>query len=277
MKKNYKSIITTNLYLLYTVAFASFKQRSAYRTVIFVSLLVGPVALMVQSYIWTSLFNDQTIVNGLTLENMLQYYAYAMLIKTIVMDNLDVQMQMSIQNGTLFIGIIKPISYFTFELYKKVGSKILQVGLEIIPLIILIKILFRIPLFPAYPMFFLISVIISFHLIFLLNICVGVLSFWIIRTDGLRRIISLLLLVLSGGLLPLSFFPMFFQKVLFFLPFQYILYVPIRIAIGSYQMGDITLSVGKVIIIQALVLGIVFFITRHLWQMGLKKYTGVGQ
>ena len=60
----------------------------------------------------------------------------------------------------------------------------------------------------------------------------AVTGLWTIVSDGVDGIVTTLVLVLSGALVPLPFFPRWAQAALDFLPFRGLIDVPFRLYIG---------------------------------------------
>ena len=71
-------------------------------------------------------------------------------------------------------------------------------------------------------------------------------------------------------------FPLAFQKVLFFLPFQYATYVPAKVLLGSYELGGISMSLPQIVGCQALAVLCMWLVSEILWRLGVREYTGVG-
>lgn len=70
--------------------------------------------------------------------------------------------------------------------------------------------------------------------------------------------------------------PRSLQKVLFFLPFQFATYAPIRVFLGAYELAGIRLSLPGAVGLQALAAGFMFLLTLGLTRLGLRRFTGVG-
>src|SRR5690606_19992585 len=102
----------------------------------------------------------------------------------------------------------------------------------------------------------------------------GLTAFWIVRAEGIRRVFLLLKDVTAGVFLPLSFFPEVLQKILFFLPFQFITYLPTRVYIGEYELAGITLSMAEAVGLQAIAVLITASITFLLYSAAIKRFTG---
>ena len=148
--------------------------------------------------------------------------------------------------------------------------------IEFLPISLLFFFVFKINLIPVYPFWAILSILLSFTMIFLINYCLGISAFWLTKTSGIRRMFRLMADICAGVFIPLTFFPHFAQKILFFLPFQYMTYVPIRVFIGSYSLAGVPFSIPQIVGIQAFAVICMYLITKLLWQLGIRKFTGEG-
>ena len=78
---------------------------------------------------------------------------------------------------------------------------------------------------------------------------------------------------LSGSYYPLDVFPSIVFNILRFTPFPYLVFIPIKLYLGSFSTS---------LIIQSLVIGgvwsiILWKVTNHVWKRGLLVYEGVGR
>lgn len=240
------------------------------------SLFVGPVFFLVQAAIWKAVFGTREQVHGLTLEQMLVYFAAGTLIYYIIMDFADWNLQMLIRTGKFITFMIRPFSHCFFAFSQKVGHRILGFLFEFLPVYLLFIFLFKIPLRPSYPAWFFLSLVLSFIMMFLVNYTVGITGFWLINAEGIRRVFLIFRDIMAGSFIPLSFFPEILQKILFCLPFQFITYVPLRVFMGSYELAGIRYSIPAIVGIQAAAVLIMAGITLLLWKLGIQRFTGVG-
>ncbi|NLY89184.1 MAG: hypothetical protein GX085_06135 [Firmicutes bacterium] len=262
--------------LLTAVAAATYKEWAAYRSHILVSLFVGPVYFLVQYFIWSALFQNTTTLKGFTLQDMLVYYGVTTLINYCIMDFADWNLQMLIRTGRFITFLLRPVSHRFFALSQKVGHRFLGFWLEFVPVYLIFFFVFRLPLVPADLFWSLLSLVLGFLMMFLVNYSIGITGFWLIRTDGLRSFFLIFRDVFAGVFVPLVFFPGWLQKALFFLPFQYISYVPVRVFSGSYELGGITLAIPVIVAIQAVYVVFMGLVSEFLWRLGIKRFTGVG-
>ena len=265
-----------SIQIMKAVAFVTYKEWAAYRSHAMVSLFVGPVYFLVQVFIWKAVYSMKESINGLTLEQMITYFGIAALINYLIMDFADWNLQMLIHTGRFLTYMLRPMSHVYFAFSQKIGHRILGLTVEFIPVYLIFTLVFGITLIPARFGYALISILLGFLMMFFIDYCVGITAFWLTRTQGIRRMFLLLRDVCSGVLLPLIFFPDILQKILFILPFQYIAYVPIRVCIGSYQLGGITLTIPQIIGIQAIAVLLMGVFSLLFSKIGLKRFTGVG-
>jgi ABC-2 type transport system permease protein len=261
---------------LQAVAFATYKEWTAYRSHVLVSLFVGPVYFLTQVFIWTAVFTNRETINGLTLEQMLLYYGVATVIHYLTYDSAGWNIQMLIHSGRFLTFMLRPMSHRFFALSQKVGHRMLGLMLEFIPVYLMFWFLFKIRLVPVYPFWSLLSVGLSFVMIFLINYTIGLSAFWLTRTGGVRQMFAIMRDLFAGVFIPLSFFPEIFQKIFFILPFQFCTYVPIRVFLGSYELAGISLTIPQIVAVQALAVLGMLGISEIVWRLGIKRFTGVG-
>lgn len=268
--------IKRSWFIMKAVAFATYKEWAAYRSHMLVSLLVGPLYYLIQVYIWRAVYATRDNISGLTLDQMLVYYGVAAVINYLIFDFADWNLQMHIRVGSYITFMLRPISHRFYALSQKVGHRLLGLWVEFIPVYLIFFFVLKIHLIPANWVWAVISIILSFLMTFLVNYCVGLTGFWLVKADGVRRMILIFRDVLAGTLVPLTFFPEILQKVFLFLPFQFMTYVPVRVFIGSYDLAGISMSVPEVVGLQAVAVLVMFGLSEVLCRLGVRKFTGVG-
>lgn len=240
-----------------------------------VSLITQPIYFLVQYFIWQAVFSSQDTVSGFTLKTMLYYYAVSSLLGFLNWDDSDSNLQRLVQTGKFITFQLRPMSHLYYAFFQKVGHRILAFWVEMVP-IIGFYLLFGIKPIPVMPFWAIISVALSFILSFLINYTVGAIAFWLVKTNGLHRAIMVINGLCSGMFLPLTLFPDAIQKVLFFLPFQFVSYVPARVFMGNYELAGFTVSVPQIVGLQAVMVIVVYLLNRLVWHFAIKRFTGVG-
>jgi ABC-2 type transport system permease protein len=258
------------------VGFATYKEWLAYRSHMAVSLFIGPVYFLVQYFIWKSVYSGGNQLNGFTLEQLLSYFGIAMIINYVIYDSADWNLQMLVRTGKFVTFALRPMPHWLFALAQKMGHRSLGFLIEFVPILFLFVFVFGVRIWPALPIWAVLSVALSFLMNFMVNYCVGLTAFWLVRAEGVRRVFLLLKDISAGVFVPLTFFPEWTQKVLFWLPFQFITYVPARVFIGEYELAGYSLGIPTVVALQAAATALTGGVMLLLYRMAMRRFTGVG-
>ncbi len=78
--------------------------------------------------------------------------------------------------------------------------------------------------------------------------------------------------VVGGAIIPLSFFPQILQKIFFCLPFPFLIYLPMRIYLGKIPLSVIPVEFVKELgwIIGLALLNLI------IWKRGIRQYVSMG-
>lgn len=263
--------------VLKSVAFVTYKEWSAYRTHSMVSILVGPVYFIIQYFIWKAVYvGNNGMVNGMEFSQILCYYGAITLIGYLIMDFADWNLQMLIRTGKFLTFQLRPINHRFFALSQKIGHRILGFIFEFLPCFFVLEFIFKVDLIPKRIGLSIISIIFAFLMNFYVNYCIGMTAFWLVQSSGIRMVYQVISEILSGTLIPLIFFPEALQKMLFFLPFQYITYVPACVVMGKYSLGGITMEISQIVMIQGVAVAIVITLSEVIYRLAMNKYTDAG-
>jgi ABC-2 type transport system permease protein len=269
-------LIKKNWAVLKAVAFVTYKEWAAYRTHSMVSIFVGPLYFLVQYFIWTAIYGDGGTIAGMELRQMIRYFGVVTLIGYLTMDFADWNLQMLIRTGKYLTFALRPLNHSFFALSQKAGHRFLGFYVEFIPCFIIFSLLFGEILIPAHLGWTLLSVGLAFLMGFYINYTLGMAAFWLVDADGIRYIFLMISAFFAGGFIPLSFFPDALQKIQFYLPFQYILYVPAMVWTGQYTLGGVNYALPQIVLIQALAVAVMFMFSKMVGLLAMKRFTGVG-
>jgi ABC-2 type transport system permease protein len=240
------------------------------------SLVIGPLAFILQVAIWQAVFHGKAEVGGFTLEQMIAYYGIVTLMNYLIMDFAAWNLQMLIHTGRFLTFALRPVSHCFFAFAQKAGHRALGFFIEFLPMVLVFAFVFRIGLVPREPVWFPVSLGLAFCMNFLINYSIGILGFRLVRTDGVRYVYTFVRELFAGNIIPLIFFPGVLQTVFFFLPFQFVVYVPVCVFFGDYSLAAIHLPIPVVVGIQAGAVCVMWIVTRILNYFGMKRFTGVG-
>ncbi|MFH1209841.1 MAG: ABC-2 family transporter protein [archaeon] len=259
----------------YAITYAGFKIAIAYRFHFFVSLITSPLSLLIYYFLWKSIFeySGQEVIQGFTFQTMIAYYALNMIVGFFVWTNVDESLEDDVVYGHLSVTLLKPFNFIFFYFFQLLGISSLSIVLEMIPFFLIAIFFFNLSIAPVfYFVMFFVSIVLALLINFFISYLVGLLAFWFNRISGIRRVKRVLIIFLSGGMIPLAFFPDFLQKIFEYLPFQYIRSVSIGIYLGQYNY----LRTLELLLIQVLWIFILYCFVVFMWNRAFKKYAGAG-
>ena len=265
-----------NFEVMRAVALVTYKEWSAFRTHSMVSIFVGPVYFIVQYFIWTAAYGTSEQINGIALTQMITYFGASTLIGYLTMDFADWNLQMLVRTGKFLTFAMRPIHHRYFAFSQKVGHRILGLIVEFIPCYIIFTLLFGVNMVPKHIGWTILSVALAFLMNFYVHYILGMTAFWFTQSSGIRRVFDLLSGVFSGVFIPLVFFPIGLQKVLFFLPFPYMTYVPVMVFTGEFTLAGIHMDIPVIVGVQAMAVTIMILLSEGIYRASMRRFNGVG-
>lgn len=268
--------IRHQLDIMRAVALVTYKEWSAYRTHSMVSIFVGPVYFIAQYFIWTAAYGGKAEINGMNLTQMITYFGASTLIGYLTMDFADWNLQMLIRTGKFLTFAMRPINHRFFAFSQKVGHRFLGMVFEFIPCYLIFTLLFGVRMIPVHIGWTLISIAFAFLMNFYVHYILGMTAFWFVQSSGIRSVFDLLAGVFSGTFIPLVFFPDAIQKILFFLPFPYMSYVPAMVFTGRFELAGIQMAIPEIVALQGFAVIITMALSEVIYKASIRHFNGVG-
>jgi ABC-2 type transport system permease protein len=218
----------------------------AYRFDVFSSIAIQCLVLIATSFFWVAVYNGQQSAMGVTKEQMLTYSIISAILSCIFTANVEDRVIQSVRKGSVALDMLKPVSVFGMYLAEDLGAIVITLCQNVLPLLLISVVLIQIPVPSSALNFllFLLSVVLSYFINWLITACFSMISFFVISIGPLHQTKNVLIRILSGSIIPLWFFPENLQGVLRFLPFMYIYQLPLSIYIGKLGLTEILTQTG---------------------------------
>ncbi|MFX1565892.1 MAG: ABC transporter permease [Promethearchaeota archaeon] len=224
-------------------------------------------------YLQAWLQNGSLVIGGFNYLELISYLFIALIIsRALPRWRLSVEIENDIDRGPLVSYLSKPIDYAGFRFFSELPRSLLYIVFGGLTYLIT---MFFLPLpmpslynFLLFIPFFLNAYLVAFLLVFTTSLG----TFWINRQWWLRNLLSLLMVIAGGGLIPLSFFPPSLQLAFSLLPFQYCYYIP-AIILQGYYLHEQLLPIAILSFIWLLIL---WLLARFVWNQGRRRYEGPG-
>lgn len=251
---------------LFRLYFLSVLQHRARMLVWFLISLLNPLLLI--------LFWGGT---GKLNSGLVSYYLLLIIAGALLMSHIEEDIsEFDIKNGDLVTYLLKPYPYYWLKFYSEATYRITEGAYGIIAFLVLIPFFVSsIDLTTNFLQLILAVIIagLAFLLSFSYKMVLGMISFWTTDIGGLFQVSDIVIITLAGYILPIAMMPQPISTIATIFPFSYMIYYPI--AAFSNQLTLITEL--KVILIQIVWIIIFNFIYRKMWNMGIKKFSAVGQ
>lgn len=170
--------------------------------------------------------------------------------------------------------LIRPYNYQLVKIARSFGEALFRILFFTLPSAVLFYFLmpFKLPPNLLTGVMFMVALVGSFLINAQISFLTGILSFFTNNSTGLIRAKGVVVDLLSGLLIPLSFYPPWAMKIISFLPFQSISYLPNMLYLGKAPgMAGL-----KIIGIQLLWAVILFVLNTLIWRTAVKQLTVQG-
>jgi ABC-2 type transport system permease protein len=212
----------------------SFQRQLTYRAAALAGLATNFFFGLLRAAVMTALYGARREVAGLSLEAAITFTGLTQ--ATIAFLSLFswYDVMNSVYTGDISSDLLKPMSYFTFWLAQDLGRAVAALLMRGLTIMIAYALMFRITLpqgwqqWLALAVALLLSWLVSFSWRFLVNLA----AFWTPNALGIGRFAFGLSWFLSGFLMPLRFFPDWFQRLCNLTPFPATINTVIEVYLG---------------------------------------------
>lgn len=265
--------VFASLAALQTCARMAIQRTWAYRSRMVLWIFRNMLMLFMLRMVWTSVYGDDTIRNGITLDAMILYVTIAMLLQYLIEPVAMFELDARIQRGTVAGDLIRPVGLIQQLLAYDVGFLIGRIPMitMVLPIAAIVGSLKAPPDFPSAVAFGF-SLLLAYILNLLVWLPVGMLGFWTLSTSGIRFLLFSVLAFVSGQMVPLWFMPGVLRTILEWLPFQGMSFAPLSIYVGQVSGSEMWRTIG----IQAVWAAILGLMVAQIWRRARNVVTVQG-
>jgi ABC-2 type transport system permease protein len=251
----------------------------AFRLRYYTGVLTYVFNVTIYYFIWRAVYapaaagpaSHSGLLAGYSLPQMLTYVSVGWIMRSFYWNTIDQEMAYEVLEGKIAMELIKPVSVQWMWIFRAAGESLFRLLLLTAPAAVVIALIFpvRPPASRAQIAPFLLAVLASFLLMAAINFLIGTCAIPLKSILALIRAKFWLIELLSGLLIPISFFPRWAQVVSHFLPFERIAYTPLQLYLGKLTGWAAWRAVGVAWawVVMLLALG------RFWWERSLRKIT----
>ena len=244
----------------------------AFRLRYYTGIITYLINVTVYYFIWRAVFANATgSIAGFSLPQILTYVSVGWILRSFYWNTIDQEMAYEVIDGKIAMDFIKPVSVQWMWLARAMGESAFRLILLTAPTAIVIALLFPV-LPPASKLnfaLFLVAAVGSFFIMGALNFIIGTCAIPLTSILALIRAKFWLIELLSGLLIPLSFFPRSLQFISSWLPFEHIANTPLQIYLGRLSL----LQTLRLLAIEYLWVAALIFLGHLWWRRATRKIT----
>lgn len=215
---------------------ASIMSSLAYRSGYIFTFLNNLIYMGIAFYLWRSIFQGRAELRGMSFNQTFLYIALASAIFVLMKTWSDWIMADEIKTGSIIMTLIKPINLQWTVLARSAGFALLNLMTITAPTILFLLFVFRVQFeWGIGVLVFPLGIVMAFLLSTTIDYMIGLTCFFTESIWGISSTKEILVLFLSGSLIPLPFFPERLQKFLSFLPFQAMYHLPLSMLVNPGQ------------------------------------------
>jgi ABC-2 type transport system permease protein len=256
-----------------------FQNHLTYRFNFLARTLFGFIPLLAVVYLWRTIFAGKdagATVATFTLAEMTSYYLIVTIVDALTAVNEDDwQIAADIKDGNISQFLLKPVDYLYFRFCLYLAGRLTYMTVAALPIGLLICSLREFFVLPPDALtfgLFLVSLLMTALLQFLLSYAMAMLAFWVLEVSTFIFILYAFEYIASGHMFPLGILPPAVRQALFFTPFPYQLYFPVGVYMGKINGTELVQG----LVMQAGWVVVAYSLARFAWQRGIRKYSAVG-
>jgi len=255
--------ITFEEYLVYRLNFVLWRFRSL-------------VSFLTLFFFWLAIYGNRNEFLGYEKSQMLAYVVGIAVLRSIVLSSRSVDLGGQIRSGELTKIVLRPLGIFSFWFSRDLVDKLLNIFFTFLELAIVLAV-FKFPFwFPTRLgtyIIFIFMVILAIFLYFFLSFVISTTAFWTEEIWATRWLFGVIFLeFFAGTFFPIDVLPVWLQKIIYFTPFPYLVFYPLKIWLEQISGVEAV----KAVFISLSWLLLFWWLAKFLWQKGAKNYGAYG-
>jgi ABC-2 type transport system permease protein len=242
-------------------------REATYRFEVFTSIGSFVLRMYLLRMVWVALYAHNAAPRGLPLHAILTYSAVALLMGLVLDIDQVSSLYDKLHDGSIVSDFMRPILVPLYFFADGTGEVLFHAALVLPALALALLIVHNdVPSLATLATFAL-SFVLGYFVGFCINFILNCIAFWTLEINAVQLIVTFLTDLLGGELVPLVFFPLALQHVLFALPFAAMFSTPLLIYVGEIGPDRYASALG----IQAAWLAGLAIVCVVLWRAGSRR------
>ncbi len=245
-----------------------------HRAEAFLWVIIDTIPILTVIFVWRAIFQQSSLVGGVGLSQIITYYFFMIFTDSATSANFDGWLIDLIRDGEMVNYLTKPMDIFARFSFGELAYKLLRNSLAL--LVSLLALFFvsdhlsLTGITPGHLFLFILFIFLGFWISVMMSFIVSAFAFWFKEANSLIHLRWWLGAFFSGQMFPLFLLPRRLEVIAQFLPFKFLIYIPIQVITGQLTNW-----------VQEFFIGLAWFLAlyvlaRLFWRQGIKRFSGVG-
>lgn len=240
------------------------KNYCKYPIRLFLKLIYLPVQMMMYLFLWNTIGKSY----HLDIKYMIAYYLIiGLMTNAYPFRHIALDVEEDVVEGSIANCLVRPYSYIVPAFTKYISWSLIY-SIVFIPAIIFVT--FFKGITATQVLFFIIATVIGKIIEFMLWYNIGLVALSIERIRGVIITVGAVMTFMSGNMIPLSFFPKWFENITYIFPFRMYVYFPTDILLSERSIHYFLFN----ILIALLWFVLLILLSKILWKKGVSRLQG---
>jgi ABC-2 type transport system permease protein len=257
-----------------SLANRSMQNAMAYRTPFILNMCASLFFMLANYFLWKAIFSQHPTLNGYAWNDLKAYLLLSLVSNTIMSYYSESRISSAIINGDVVMDLLKPLDFQKARFAETAGVSVFEglVSAVLTGFVIWISAGIATPATGLAWILFVVSFLLAQVLKFCIMYLFSLLCFWTTNSMGIQLARGTISNLLSGALVPLTFFPDILEKICLVLPFQGMLHTPALIYLNKMDLSASLLA----ILVQLLWIVGLWYAGKWMWRSAVKQVTVFG-
>lgn len=252
---------------------AGLQEAMTYRLDFFLYRVGDLIGAIITFFLWQAVFQSSSgsYLQGFNLQDMTFYIFLSFFVNILTTSDSSFTVGEEVKEGSIAMRLLKPVDFMATYLFSELGHKLAMISFIVLPfgicgILLVISNLIPFTLSVAGILLFILSVSLAYLTNFYFSICFGFSAFIFKNLWGANLMKRSIVAFMSGGLIPLAFFPKRIAELLNYFPFASFIYTPVMIGLGKYSSE----KVFQMLLLQVFWLIFFFVLSKFIWKLTIK-------
>lgn len=218
---------------------AGFMGTLAYRGAALLVSVINFTYIAVIYFLWKAIYaGSDGVINGMSFKQTFTYLAMASTIFNVYKTFTEWKMSADILSGNILMDIVRPVDYQAKVFFSAVAAVLFRILWVAFPIFLLVVLLGGAEIFVLRNLLYFLAAFASAYIIsFQLDYITGLAAFYTESIWGISLTKESIVLLLSGAVVPVAFFPDPMRLIVAWTPFPHIFNTPLTI-LTSASLGQ---------------------------------------